>query len=477
MIFNVLLFAAAFAACMLSVKDVGLFNDDWFYKQAAICDAGVIVQFMKWHIAFFNGRTIVHLLAMLFLRFKQGLLVWKTVLSLTVALTCLVISKIAGERTGTKPTMLLSVFFFFSVIPYMFTDSVYWLTGSFNYFFPTALTLVLYFLVIREKSLAATAVISFLCGASTEQTGLMCVGMLFLILLDYIIKNKKINLYHSVNFILSFIGFLTVILSPGTFHRADTQKSMGVSAAALNFLSILKTNWFSNVYVIVLMVSLSVVTSLLLFRFGKRNAFTKVFGKINGILLIIFSALQSICEVFPSLVMRFPFDYGKELFSRISLIVFALFTLLFVSAIITVSVNVYIYKKEPLPFICVCLAVGSQLIMTAAQSIILRAAVPAVFWFILADVYFILLLWGEKLTHSRKIKSVFLLLTLLTAAAHVFVSCMNTVPSYEREIQKLDSVQMEEFTSQTEEIYYGYYQGDGWNKEKDFTDFTHIYKF
>ena len=470
-------FAAAFAVCFLSVRSVGLFNDDMLYKQVSVCSPAVILQFMKWHINFFNGRTLVHLFAMLFLRIKNGLLIWKTVLSLCTAGTCLIISRIARKASRRKTSSLLPVFFLFSVIPYMFTDSLYWLTGSFNYFFPVFLTLLLYLLVLNEKSIFFTAVLSFICGASTEQTGLMCAGMLFLIAADYAVKNRKLRAYHVINLVFCAAGYLTVMLSPGTFNRAESQQGLSVKNILTNLFGILKMNWFSNPYTAVLVFSLSLLFAAVLFKYSRKNAFTRIAGKPLGILTAVSACFQLFFTLFPSLNMRIGLSYSEKLFNTLALICFSVFTLLFILSAAVCTVNIYIYEKEVLPAVCICLAAGSQLIMAAAQSVILRAAVPAVFWLILLASYLISITVGEKVTDKKSVRVIFTCVTLLVCVSHIFLSSMNVMASNDREVLPLDRQQMEEYISKTQKTYREYYSGESWNKEYDLSDFTHTHKF
>lgn len=474
---KVLSFSVAAIVCFISLKNIGLFNDDNFYKQAAVCDFNIICQFFKWHIRFFNGRTLVHVFAMIFLKFKYGLLLWKIFISSCVGTLCILISDIANIKSKTKTSAFLVVFFFFSVIPYMFADSVYWLTGSFNYFFPSFIIVLLYYFILKEKNIFLTAVLSFLCGASTEQTGLMCVGLLFLLVFNNFIKNKKLPLYDSVNFLMSVLGYLTVILSPGTFRRLDTQSNVTVSSFLYNTLNIIKTVWLANPYVSIIIFSLSILSAAILIKYTKKNRLFGIICRVLSAFLIIFSVLNFISTVFPSINSRLALTVDNSLYNTTAMIIMITFMLLFFICIVISSIITIIYEKDLTAFACLCLAAGSQLMLAVSQNIMLRTAFPAIVWIILLVVYFINLVFPSKILNNNIIRFVFPAITIGVCVLHSFLALINAVPSNNIDFAKLSEEEMNNFTLTAESQYNEYYTSEAWNDTLDFCDFSDLYKF
>lgn len=121
---------------------LGIATDDLWFRKVSVCSPSVIIQYFRWHFQKENGRLLAHIFTVLFLRNKATFWLWKIIMVFATTVYCVLIAKISSvNRSQYKSAVAITVFLFMTVISDIYTGSVYWLTGSFNYFFPVLILL------------------------------------------------------------------------------------------------------------------------------------------------------------------------------------------------------------------------------------------------------------------------------------------------------------------------------------------------
>ena len=121
-------------------------------------------------------------------------------------------------------------------------ETVFWITGMMNYFFPAVILLLGYYLFrlsclgkLHGVRLIGYYVVCFFASSSVEQYALMFVGLMTLHHGWDILHKKKIPVYEWIAYGVAMIGLAVLILAPGNFVRVSEQQPV----------------WFDNLWTLI----------------------------------------------------------------------------------------------------------------------------------------------------------------------------------------------------------------------------------
>lgn len=229
------IFSAVFLVEFAIMKNIPLFGDDYFFASFARFGSAEFWQAHINHYMTVHGRALVHFLVTVFLKLPH--IVWQifgaALLALTVCLAANLFINDGGEsELGNLCAALFTAGMIFLLRIDMTRESVYWLTGSFNYVYPFVLLLILWNLICTERgafSAAILPVLAFFSAATTEQNAMMTVGIIFIYILEPKIFNKEKSKKELVFAIAAaIVGALSIYLAPSTFIRYGNENSIGV---------------------------------------------------------------------------------------------------------------------------------------------------------------------------------------------------------------------------------------------------------
>jgi hypothetical protein len=235
--------------------------------------------------------------------------------------------------------------------------SVYWLDGSANYLYPVFM--LSWAVYIFDKSLSDNKkhyflpLLCFFAGATTEQAGLMTAGILFAIVASEKITGRKKLLAPHYAAAACLLGWLTVILAPGTFARHGIERtgfSLERLVKAVNFLFEARSS--APVFVALAISSAAYLLNKTSREYYKNNG-RKAIRLVNN------CALACLCltAVFYAAVLAFDLlDTGAGVFTLA--VVIPVF--LFVSYAFAFY---FIVRKNILPLAFFIAAIGAQAIM------------------------------------------------------------------------------------------------------------------
>lgn len=295
--------------CMLKMNlDTHIYHDEFVYSSIYGTKEKIqnITDIFKSAINLYtmhNGRIITHIVLMAFLQFNN--IVRAIVNSAFFAILIFELIKFPSKKdSGLKiPIAILLFPMLWCTIP-AFGDTVVWIAGSVNYLW-TAVALLSYIYVIEslfEKEaefkgtkLAIFCIASFILASLHEMTGIIAIGIMGLMSIYLLIKNRKINKTLLLGIIFGGLGFLSVILSPGSNVRKmaeiQTMEALPTFLVRLkNTIIMLKTTIIENKFIFAIICIAIVFMIIKLFR--SRKEFFKD-KQIFEILFLLCSAVVS----------------------------------------------------------------------------------------------------------------------------------------------------------------------------------------
>jgi hypothetical protein len=376
--------AAVLSVCLISSK-VYLYGDDLVYYQFSSGGTNLFISSHIYNYMHNNGRAIVHILASIFLGWDMH--IWELTIALMIGgLIFFGLFIIYGQNghissAENKPDhswhKLYASMIFFAGIAFLdiaiTRQSVYWLTGSFNYVYPMLMLFAYWAMLIRidskNKFNFLLPVLAFLSAATVEQASLMAFGLTVLdISYKKLIIKKKISRLHILALVFSTIGMISVISAPGVFFR-----TAHTVAPVEGFLPLFKHNikiqganfLFSREMAPYLL--FSIITAIgIVYKCKSQSSI-----KSAWLRRFLFSA----CSI-GLICWAWQFAFGKPItdisegsnidFSYKELILFlyigaCIFFLLFYSAVIVIKND--LIKNATIPLFALILGVGSQTMM------------------------------------------------------------------------------------------------------------------
>lgn len=276
-IFLFMLFLTTLAVNM----QIGLFGDDYYYATFTRENFGSM------HLNHYqeaNGRAIVHILDTLFLAMPH--FVWAIFNSFLLTMIAYMSSKIVALFNNNNESFCLKtiITFLFGILMlniWVIRQSVYWITGSFNYVYPCFMLLWYMYVLFKnfkndfKGNQILLTILAFFTAATVEQAAMMAFGLTLLLLFYMLIKGEK---YKPKNILIllaiSFLGMATLIFAPSQFIRIGLETDENVSIFETiknNLLFLIKD--YAPEYAYHIIVAMISVISFFLFN-GKRSKIT-----------------------------------------------------------------------------------------------------------------------------------------------------------------------------------------------------------
>ncbi len=334
-----------FISFLLININVVYFGDDYHFLGFHTNDFSAYMQDLYTHYTLDNGRLIVHFLDSIFLKVP---VLWQILNSFMLTFICYIIGTLTSKNNVAFTTSI--TFVLISLLDILLLNqSVYWITGSFNYIYPMFCFLVYWFFLNRVEKKNSYFVIAIIFGilasASVEQAGMMAFGLTLLTLITKFDGFKNLFRNNKRVIILLFvtlIGLCTVVLSPSQFIRFNT-------ATEIPFMQQVLQN--SKLIITSFSVSKSILPFMLLF-----NLFTIFIAYKNKNKLVICSSVVNILLSLYCIIVL------NGVFSTFTII--SIFIILFSYLISIIYLNKTIYNKLFSPLtIALILMVGSQFMM------------------------------------------------------------------------------------------------------------------
>lgn len=205
-------------------------NDDVVYTQS-VKQYGSAYNFMVLTYNNWNPRYFTNL-SMSFVMDKN-IYLWRVLNSIILFGLIFYLSKIINILYNIiiiprKTIILLATFATVALIPAsIVTQSITWVTGSFNYLWPaSALIISFYYLFNSTFNKEKIKIYQFillipivLFAANTEQTSLICITMYSIVLFYYFLKYKYVDKYLLVLYLFIIVSTFAILFAPALPKR------------------------------------------------------------------------------------------------------------------------------------------------------------------------------------------------------------------------------------------------------------------
>lgn len=369
-LWSIALFFITFILAFLVMRNIPLFGDDYYY---ITFKDGDFWGLHKEHYMIVNGRAIPHLLVTIFISIPK--IFWQILNSAFLAM----ISTFAAKHFAKGRAMYVAIISSLAMILALDVDivreSVYWLTGSFNYVYPFALFITYWYLLCKSNGRYITAlyILAFFSAATNEQNGMMTFGITVLYLADIkFIKKEKPLKKHIFLLIPALVGFVSVYFAPATFVRYGLETEMSMFEVIKAQLPLLYYNFIAKRYMLPFMLFTLVSMGVYLFKNSKGIPSRIVaFSNVIQVFLVIY-------------ISKTPYVYADK---KVFLSVIA-FSFIFLVNIVLVFKNLIKNKNNGYFVICAAfvLAVGTQLMMSASPVAGSRTMLCGIFNLVIFDI-------------------------------------------------------------------------------------------
>lgn len=371
-------------------------SDDRVYSIVANSSLKDFLRFMQYHYDFCNGRVLVHVFLMLTLRF--GVYLWRILCPFTYISILIMIAKfLSKNRNSFNRALMIISLLVFCINTQVYSDSLFWQTGSLNYIFPFFLLMVTLLFIKYKKFLEIVPFLSFFCGATTEQCGMISIACFAFWFVVEFKCNKRCRIVQILSVLASICGLLTIVFSPSVSARIYTTSESFID----KLLRISFNYWFKSEEMFYFMLVFSIAVSFCLYRSytnkSKRWAFA-----MYGIVMICSMHIQFL---------------NVPKFSALAQWAYPCMLLVEMLYICVLKLK----QKNFFPLFAILLGAGAQFMMAASPRFPVRATMPSLFCFIA----FIVSILCDSNKEKRKLKAKGYIGMVLATLLLVFICCNN----------------------------------------------------
>lgn len=269
-----------------------------------------IILSQKEHYFSMNGRSVVHVIAQIFLCYKKE--IFNIINSIGyISLIILIYFHSYGTLESINLKWIVSIFLILWIITPSFGQSYLWITGAANYLYGIFIIL-LYLIPFRKlnkdycdkKGLFNNMLISVLyliigiiAGWTNENNSvaLICIVILYLVNC----KNNKINikLWMISGLLGNIIGFLLMILAPGQGKRLEKAGGVG------SIVSILKRSVFISIDLMKYLIPMIMLMIILItYYYNKNKIKNNIINMINDLSISIIFFIGTLASIYSMII-------------------------------------------------------------------------------------------------------------------------------------------------------------------------------
>lgn len=260
-IFAAVCFAVLFTVVFMIEKNVHYYGDDYYYLTFSGSN------FWLCHLEHYtndNGRFIVHLLDTVFL--SKSLVFWRAANALMLTVTAYIAYRLCGEIKAAFIPCALLLYMPIGIA----RESVYWVTGSFNYVYPAMMLMLYWYALHKNGSAALICIAAFFATASAEQAAVAAnaLTLCYILFNAFIIKApfKK----YTAAMAVTVIGAASVFLAPGNFNRMALEGVGSTSSTIFSGTDYILHSAFTADYTILFYITAVLMSSVYLWRNGLK---------------------------------------------------------------------------------------------------------------------------------------------------------------------------------------------------------------
>ena len=221
-----------FIALFVTRNPINSDGDDIVYK-SAFNDISTFVTWSKGFIATWGGRVLALALDTIFLNLNLN--IFKVANAIVIVALVYGIYKIIEilndkELKYKNSTLFFIMAMFLIINKYVINNSVVWVTGTFNYLWPTAamiIAMIPFIKLLKGKTIKKIEYLlyipSTILAANIEQTGVVLFVFITIMVIMAKIEKRKIGKAALIDFILTFVVLIVSLKAPGNSVRYSAE--------------------------------------------------------------------------------------------------------------------------------------------------------------------------------------------------------------------------------------------------------------
>ncbi len=194
----------------VSLRD---YNDDAFYLSAF--ESGEFINFLSHQYQTWSGRVLVDALMISTIGYRYFWLFGIPASLLLLAYSCC-------KMTSSKPALISISFFvilFASMPVQVINDSVFWVTGFYNYLLPTSLAFYVFSVFLTGTASKINQILSIVIAFYISYMEQAALCFLVAAGLAFFFKRDCITKFNVLLFLVILVNFIICIKSPGSENR------------------------------------------------------------------------------------------------------------------------------------------------------------------------------------------------------------------------------------------------------------------
>ncbi|WP_129324714.1 DUF6056 family protein [Enterobacter cloacae] len=334
-----LIFFAAFYLLTVSMN-VSLrdYNDDAFYLSAF--ESGNFFNFLSHQYQTWSGRVLIDALMISTIGYSYFWL-------FGIPASLLLLSYSCCKMASSKPTLALMSLFvvLFAAMPVqVINDSVFWVTGFYNYLLPVAISFYVFSVFLSNEKSFFQRVLSIALAFYISYMEQAALCFLVAMVVAFTFKRDCITKFSVLLFVIILVNFIICIKSPGseqrlyleTWNRLPQFKYYNVF---IKFsLGLDKLNELVMYVVNIPLIILCILLSYYRLSFGKLSASVK----FSVVFSMVYAVIQLTRLLSPAINSHFFFNIGDisgdTYFTLYKYLSYALFTML-ITCIVTIMLD------------------------------------------------------------------------------------------------------------------------------------------
>ena len=334
-----------------------------------------LFEFLIGHYNNWGGRVLYFAIECFFL--GKSLFLFRLVQSIIITLIFYYIYKILKKYIKTDDFILaiLSICCYGFIEIMVIRAGIFWATASILYVFPLLpLLMFIYYYDSLNKKISFNILMGFLIFASTfsqEQISVAALAYIGIITLYEWIETKKLNKKNIVMFIIGLLGFLILMMAPGSKARMNHPSSqefyaLSIFGKIMKNYPILIINVFSHYSKIFIVLFLFAITYLSFHNWKRKDNIVNQISLLSNLIILLLTVFSNATY----------FEIIYDLFQSkiLKLLVLLIFSIQLLSMIY--SVILFFYEKKQYIFIWITvIAILSQAAMIMAPYYPLRSVI------------------------------------------------------------------------------------------------------
>lgn len=225
-----------------------MWNDEYSFSFSILNEnerISSIKDIIKSQIAFyqkFSGRVFLHAIIQFFCWVGKDF--FNIINTIIFILLPLVITRFSTSNNLQFGLIFATIIWFFAPVP---GETIFWLSGSVNYLWPTLVLLIYIYLFTNNRTIKVLMPLGFFVGALHEVIFVsVFIFSLIFIILEFI-RIRKIDKKNLILITLNILGGIFLFIAPGNLKRKEIMYGIIESSQSIHFFKLYYLGFLYNI--------------------------------------------------------------------------------------------------------------------------------------------------------------------------------------------------------------------------------------